>query len=291
MIKKLFKFVLFLLILIIAAVIGLYIYAGEVVKTAVEKFVPEITQTDVRLHRANFALLKGYVSLEGLSIGNPKGYAADKAFGVKNITVNFEPKSVLEDKIIINQILIDGIQVDAEAIYQNGKITSNLTQIQKNVESFLAKNSKPSTEQKPAATETKSDETASAKQVVIRDLQINNTELTVGVMKQVVTVSLPNIQQKNIGEKKKTTWKDAAAYIFNKISTESVKGTVTAVQDALRKGTLQLIGMTDEAINAAKDAAKEKATAVVDSAKEKADSVISNTVGGAMDSVKGLLGK
>ncbi len=281
MIKKIFIGLLVLLAILIAALCGVYMYAGEIIKAAVEKFVPEVTQTNVRLHNVDIALLRGHVGLSGLKIGNPKGYASENAFGVKTISVDFDPKSILTDKIVIQQILIDGIQVAAEATYENGQVKSNLTQIQKNVESYLAKGQKEATKPTPAATQTKpvaSEE--SSKQVVIRDLQINNSELTVGVMKQVVSVALPNIQQKNIGESKKTTWQDAVAYIFNKVSTESVKATVTAIQDALRKGSLQIIGLAEENIEAAKEAAKEKAGAV-----------INEKVGGALDSVKGLLGK
>ncbi len=281
MIKKIFIGLFFLVAVLIAALCGVYMYAGEIIKTAVEKFVPEVTQTKVGLHNVDIALFRGHIGLSGLKIGNPKGYGAENAFGVKTISVDFDPKSVLSDKIIIRQILINGIQVAAEATYENGQIKSNLTQIQKNVESYLAKGQKNASKPAPAVAQSKPAASQGAsKQVVIRDLQINNSELTVGVMKQVVSVALPNIQQKNIGESKKTTWQDAVAYIFNKISTESVKATITAIQDALRNGSLQLIGLADETINAAKEAAKEKA-----------GSVINETVGGALDSVKGLLGK
>ncbi len=276
MIKKIFIVLFVLLAILIAALCGAYMYAGELIKTAVEKFVPQVTQTSVGLNHVDIALLRGHVGLSGLKIGNPKGYASDKAFGVKTIAVDFDPKSILSDKIVIQRVLIDGIQVAAEATYEDGQVKSNLTQIQKNVESFLAKGKKAETKPAPATTKAKTETSGTSKQVVIRDLQINNSELTVGVMKQIVSVALPNIHQKNIGESKKTTWKDAVAYIFNMVSSESVKASINAVQEALRKGTLQIIGLADETINAAK---------------EKAGSVVNNAVGGALDSVKGLLGK
>lgn len=277
MIRKIIMGFVILLVILCAAIVGIYLYAGEIIKTGVEKFLPDVTQTDVKLNHVEISLLKGHVGIWGLSIGNPKGYGAEDAFALKQISVSFEPKSVLTDKIIINQILIDGTRVDAEAIYQGGKITSNLTQIQKNVESYLAKTTSKA-QQKPTQSNTSKDEdTSSAKQVVIRDLQINNSELSVGIMKQVVTASLPNIQQKNIGEQgKKTTWKDAIAYIFNLISVESVKGTATAVQDALRNGALQLVGTATETVNTVKESAK---------------SLVDETTGNALNSVKGLFGK
>ena len=213
----------------------------------------------------DISLFKGRVALNGLSIGNPDGYGAKEAFGLKNIVVTFDPKTITENKIVINQILIEGTHVSAEATYQNGKISSNLTDLQNNVNAYLAKSSSPA--------ETKKETTpssTSSKQVVIRDLQINDSNLTVGIMKQTIDIPLPNIQQKNIGEqKKKMTWKDTIAYIFNLITTESVKNTVTATQKALKDGALKLL---DSAENA-KNTLKEQAGNVLDSANSLKDGV------------------
>ena len=268
-IKKLISFILklilILLVLLLIAVGVAYYYAGHIVKTAVEEFVPEITKTSVKLNDVDISLLKGRVALNGLSIGNPDGYGAKEAFGLKNIVVTFDPKTITENKIVINQILIEGTHVSAEATYQNGKISSNLTDLQNNVNAYLAKSSSPA--------ETKKETTpssTSSKQVVIRDLQINDSSLTVGIMKQTIDIPLPNIQQKNIGEqKKKMTWKDTIAYIFNLITTESVKNTVTATQKALKDGALKLL---DSAENA-KKALKEQAGNVLDSANSLKDGV------------------
>lgn len=268
-IKKLISFILklilILLVLLLIAVGVAYYYAGHIVKTAVEEFVPEITKTSVKLNDVDISLLKGRVALNGLSIGNPDGYGAKEAFGLKNIVVTFDPKTITENKIVINQILIEGTHVSAEATYQNGKISSNLTDLQNNVNAYLAKSSSPA--------ETKKETTpssTSSKQVVIRDLQINDSSLTVGIMKQTIDIPLPNIQQKNIGEqKKKMTWKDTIAYIFNLITTESVKNTVTATQKALKDGALKLL---DSAENA-KNALKEQAGNVLDSANSLKDGV------------------
>lgn len=272
-IKKLFSFILklilILIVLLLIAVGVAYYYAGHIVKTAVEEFVPEITKTSVKLNDVDISLFKGRVALNGLSIGNPAGYGSKEAFGLKNIVITFDPKTITENKIVINQILIEGTHVSAEATYQNGQISSNLTDLQNNVNAYLAKSSSPAEPKKETKKETTSSNTSS-KQIVIRDLQINDSSLTVGVMKQTIDIPLPNIQQKNIGEqKKKMTWKDTIAYIFNLITTESVKNTVTATQKALKDGALKLL---DSAENA-KNALKEQAGNVLDSANSLKDGV------------------
>ncbi len=247
------------------------------IKTAVEKFVPEITQTSVRLDDVDISLFQGKMSLNGLSIGNPAGYGSEQAFGLNKVVVMFDPRSVLTDKIIIQQVLIDGTLVSAEATYQNGEITSNLTQIQKNVETYLSKMTSSSQEKAKVQREETTSAAQNSKQLVIRDLQINNTALTLGLMQKTMTIHLPNIHQKNIGEKGKPfDWKKAIAYIFDLISVESVKGTIKGVKDFAQKNALDLIN---------------SANMLGSTAKEKAQNVLDKTTEGAGGVLKGLLGK
>lgn len=287
MIKLLFKLIFTLIILVVLAVCGIYYHAGEIIKTAVEKFAPQVTQTDVKLNNVDISLFNGRIALNGLSVANPAGYGAEKAFGVGNVVVTFDPKSFLTDKIVINQVLIEGTQVSAEATYKDGTISSNITDIQNSVEKFLGSseksaNQEPKQEEKPAQAQS-----AASKQVVIRDLQINNSEITVGIMKKTLTLPLPNIHQTNIGEKgKEMSWKDSLAYVFNLISTEAVKETATAVNTAVKEAAAQAL----ESVGAIADNAKEAAGAAADTAKEAAGSVL-DSAGKLGDSVKGLFGK
>ena len=85
MIKFILKTILILLLLIIIALIGVYFYAGEIVKKAVETYVPQVTQTSAELKGMDLSLFKGEVSLNGLTIGNVKGYQSPDVFSVKKI--------------------------------------------------------------------------------------------------------------------------------------------------------------------------------------------------------------
>ena len=242
MLKFLFKMILILFLLIVAALVGAYFYAEEIVKKAVETYVPQVTGTSAKLDGMDLSLFKGEVSLNGLTIGNAKGYNSPDVFSVKKIYVKFDPKTVLEDKIIINKILIDGTHVSAEATYKNGAVTSNLTTIKNNVDKFMKKSSTPSSGQKTETKKEASSSSASSKAVVIKDLQINNSSVTVGLLSQSMNVSLPNIQQKNIGEKgKKTTLKDTVVMILDMISVESIKATAKSAQELLKKSAGEII--------------------------------------------------
>jgi len=265
MIKFILKTILILLLLIIIALIGVYFYAGEIVKKAVETYVPQVTQTSAELKGMDLSLFKGEVSLNGLTIGNVKGYQSPDVFSVKKIYVKFDPKSVLTEKIVINQILIDGTHVSAEATYKDGQITSNLTTLKNNVDTFIKKSSNQSTAPKKEVKKESTVKSSSpSKTVVIKDLQINNSNVTVGLLNQAMDIPLPNIQQKNIGEEgQKTTLKDVAVMVFDMISVESIKATAKGVQELLKKSA-------EEALSGAKglvDDAKESSKNLIDKVK------------------------
>ena len=254
MIKFLFKMILILVLLVVATIIGAYFYAGEIVKKAVETYVPQVTGTSAKLDGMDLSLFKGEVSLNGLTIGNVKGYNSPDVFSVKKIYVKFDPKTVLEDKIIINQILIDGTHVSAEATYKDGNVTSNLTTIKNNVDKFMKQSSTKATTQKAEVKkEEKPAKSTSSKAVVIKDLQINNSSITVGLLSQSMDVPLPNIQQKNIGEKgKKTTLKDIIVMVFDMISVESIKATGKSAQELLKKSAEEALKGATSIVNDAK---------------------------------------
>ena len=233
-------------------------------KKAVETYVPQITQTSAKLDGMDLSLAKGEVSLNGLSIGNPKGYKSPDVFSVKQVKVVFRPTTLLHDKIIIDQILIDGTHVSAEATYKDGQIVSNLTTIKNNVDSFLKSSSTTSESKESVSKEEKSSQTKSTKTVVVKDLQVNNSSLTLGFLEQRVEVPLPDIKQQNIGEKgKKQTIQDIIVYVFDLISVESIKAVAKGTEDLIKQSAQKTI----EGVNKLVDDAKKSSEGLIDSVK------------------------
>lgn len=252
MIKFLLKTFMWLFIILILLLTGVYFYAGEIVKKAVETYVPKVTQTSAKLEGMDLSLAKGEVSLNGLSIGNPKGYKSPEVFSVKQVKVVFRPTTLLHDKIIIDQVLIDGTHVSAEASYKDGQVTSNLTTLKSNVDAFLNSDKKENAQQKTEK-EVATPSKTNTKTVVIKDLQVNNSSLTLGFLEQTTEIQLQNIQQKNIGEKdKKQTIKDVVVYIFDLISVESIKAASKGVEDLLKQSAQQAIDGANKIIDEAK---------------------------------------
>ena len=61
-----------------------------------------MTKTSASLEDVDLSLFSGNIALKGLKIGNPQGFAAPNAFELGQISVKFDPKSLLTSKIIIN---------------------------------------------------------------------------------------------------------------------------------------------------------------------------------------------
>ena len=246
----------FLLILMVAVVIGAYMYLGEIIKMSVEKVVPMVTKTTAKLDSASVSLLDGHLSLKGLAIGNPQGFSDNPVFSFAEVTIDLDPNTVSEDTIVVKKILIDKIT----ASYELKNSTSNVAVIQNNVNSFVKSSSgkkapEPKADASKAASAENSD--ASSKKVVINDLLISNSELKVSVINKDVSLPLPEIHLTNVGKDGKNTVAEVFAVIMNAISVESIKTFSSSASGVLK-----------DTIKDAKDTLKAKADEVKSKAEE-----------------------
>ena len=270
--KKLFRFIFktlfWLLLLLILAVVVVYYYLGTIVREGVNRYVPPITGTTASVENVDVSLFKGRIEIKNLQIGNPKGFSSNDIFKLGNVQVLFDPKTLLEDKIVIKSVAISGTKVSAEMknLYS---LDSNVSALQANINNYLGTGK--SKEKAPAEQEAATQ--SGGKTVVIKDLKIAGSSLSLGVSGQTVTIDLPDIHRTGIGEgKKDKSLVEIFADILNMISVEAVKGVATAVSDLAKQGW-----------KGAQDLVKGSAGAVTDTAKSVTDGA-KNTV----DGIKGL---
>jgi len=198
-IRFIFKALLWLILLLIIAVIAIYYYLGAIVKEGINRYVPPITGTTASVGSVDLSLLQGQIEIKDLKIGNPKGYSSNDIFSLGRVRVVFDPQSVLTDKIIIKSVAISGTQVSAEMknLYS---LDNNVSALQDNINKYIG------VDQKKADTSSKQ-ETASAqsdgKKVIVKDLTVANTSLSLGVSGHTITLPLPDIHKTGIGEDKK----------------------------------------------------------------------------------------
>ena len=250
MIKKIF---LFLVVLAIAAAAAVYFLGSSAlnkgIKAGVEKFGPEVTQTPVRLDEVNLSILSGNGTLTGLYVGNPDGYKSENIFALGQIDVDIDTGSVFSDKIIINKIYIKKPEIS----YEKTLTSSNIKALLKNIEAFTgaAEESAPEPEPEEAPAED-----GPSKQVVIKQLIIEDGTIFVGLMGAGTTVPLPRIEMNDIGE---TGNKKSMAEVIDEVLTEVLKSIGPAIANAgdiVGEGGKAALEEGGNAINKATDGIK-----------------------------------
>ncbi len=175
---------LFLLVIAIGLYFTMQYFLGSIVKTGVNRFGPQITQTRVELKGANISPLSGQGSLEGLSVGNPTGWSAADAFRLGQVHVSMEPFSVFKDHIVINELIIE----QPEFLYETKIVASNIGDLLKNVEQAIGKSD----------AEAKTDDGKPVK-IELKRLVLKEGKVTVGLGAGAMTLPLPAINMSDIG--------------------------------------------------------------------------------------------
>ena len=217
-----------LLIVVVLVMIGAYF--NSAIKAGVEAVGPKITGTTMKLDAVDLSPFSGRGRLKGLVVGNPHGFHTENAFKLADAKVNFDLKSALSDKLIIEEILIDG----PEITYEIGPSGSNLSQIQENAAAF-GKSVAPN-----EAAESKSPKKdPTQKKVQINHFILKHARLNASVSMlqgKALTITLPDIHLRDIGkESGGVTVQKAAAEVFAAI-TKVVVQTVASSGGFMEKG-------------------------------------------------------
>jgi uncharacterized protein involved in outer membrane biogenesis len=217
--------------LAVIAVVVMMFTLGSIVKAAVNKVGPSITQTTFVLNGAEISPFSGSGTLKGLTIGNPKGWTTEHTFFLKEISISLVPKSITGDHIVINSILID----NPEIIYETTLTNSNLQDLLKNIQqSTGGTNQTAQTETKPEA------KPAKETKIEIKSFRLQNVTIKVAGAGNVYTVTLPELVMENLGTQEGgLTPNQLATAIIKEISTQVGKA---ALSSAAKNGLLEKAG-------------------------------------------------
>lgn len=261
--KKLGKFLLFILGLLLIALIAVYFSLGLIVKKAVTSVVPSVTKTTATIDNVDLSLFSGRIAFSDFSIGNPAGFSDHNAFQIKNVLIEFEPKSILTNTIVVNKVSVDGTEITAE-LNQKGEI--NLNTLYQNINSYINQGSTPTTKA-PAQSTTTNTQKEDGKGVALKQLSVADSAINLVVLKQSQRIPLPNINYVDKGERRSIP--QTIALIMNKITKESLAGIQKSGQELINK---QLKNLE----NAAKEAAQKQLGEIKNQAAES----LSESVGG-----------
>ncbi len=174
------------LLVLIGGLIYLNTNLNAIVKSAIEKYGSQITQTDVTVRDVDVSLSTGKGEVSGFHLGNPKSFVAARAMDIGSVTLQIDKNSVMGS----GPLIIDTINVNAPKIlYEvNAVGNANLQELQKNI----------------SAASPKSDGSEkTSRKVIIKNLYINDGEITVShalLKGEDIKTDLPPIHLKNIGE-------------------------------------------------------------------------------------------
>lgn len=262
---KILKYTLLtLLALIVIVLVAGWLYLEPMVKGVVHKFGTQIVGTEVNLAGFSLHPLDGELEINGFTVANPEGYETPNLLSLGNIFVKVDPKSVLSDTIVVEEVRI----LKPELTYEMPNFsTSNVQQLQENV----ARNTAKSGEAKPVeakAEEPAATESAPAKKVIIRKVTVASGSLSAMTPLQkntgALTLEMPAIELTNIGDESKSmSISESVTVIFNKIlfnATSVVTKALGNVSDMAQKAA-------NKAVDQVKDSVKEEAGGLLDKVK------------------------
>ncbi len=172
--------------LVVAAYVGLEYFLGHAVKVGVNAVAPKITQTKVELAGAVISPLSGSGTLTGLTVGNPAGWTAEKAFYFGKVHIKLKPFSIFGDFIEIEEIIIE----QPEFTYETKIIASNIGDLLKNIEAVTGRADKSA---EPTAKSGKPIKFA------VKKLSIRSGTVSVGLSAAAIKVPLPPLELTELG--------------------------------------------------------------------------------------------
>jgi hypothetical protein len=201
-----------ILLIVLVAAVGTVAYvvvnAGSIVKQVVEQVGSDVLGVPVTVRSVDLSLDGG--SIGGFQIGNPKGFETPYALRVEKAAVKIDATASTTKLVVIDQILVDKAEVNAEFVGRN----SNLQTLQKNIEASMGP-SEPEGE-------------ASDVKVVIEKFDFTNANTVVkSDLLGGGKVSVPDLHLTDIGRKESgVTAAEAAKQLFGPVIGAIVKAAV-----------------------------------------------------------------
>jgi hypothetical protein len=206
----------------LAMAVGAYLVLAHnldaLVVNGVNTYGPKLTQTKVELASARLSPLSGSGTLSGLSVGNPAGWSDGRAFYLGQVHLDLEPRSLLGDPIIINEILID----QPEFNYETTIFSSNIKDLLKNLEGFTGGGD---VSQQPVAKDGK------PRKFIVKKFRFTNGKARVELGANVINVTLPPISLDDLGVAEGGITADQiSGVLMRKVLGSVVEGTANAVK-------------------------------------------------------------
>lgn len=225
--KKLVKIMLILFVVcIVAAFLFFTMLIDKTVKHGVELVGPQIVGVPVALEDVDISVFTGSGEITNLVIGNPDGFDTEFLVKVDRAHLDVDLKTLLSDKIIIEEIIVEG----PEFAYEMSLKGSNISKFLENLKRRKKDDAEEGVKAEPAEEQK---EKSGGKKIQINLFRI--TDAKVRLQSDAVVLPMPDIELKDIGkESDGVSPAEAAAEIFSEVSSNIVN-VVSNIGGALKK--------------------------------------------------------
>ncbi|MBM3346369.1 MAG: hypothetical protein FJY55_07750 [Betaproteobacteria bacterium] len=119
--KIVFSVLALLIVVVVAAGVWLYSSLDSLVKDAIEAYMPDMTQTRVKVAGVKLSPTEGAGRITGLFIGNPRGFKTEHALKAASIELGVDPASLTRDVVVIRKVVV----LAADINYETSEAGSN----------------------------------------------------------------------------------------------------------------------------------------------------------------------
>ena len=120
--KKFLKVVLWIVVVLAVLLGAAVLFLDRVILHGFNTAAPVVLGVEASLGEAQVKLLRGYVSLKELHIGNPEGFKTDGLFDLGEVMVDVDMNTIGADPIVIERVLVKG----AKVTYEQGLLGNNI---------------------------------------------------------------------------------------------------------------------------------------------------------------------
>jgi len=232
------RILLTIVVLVVIVLVVVTFFLGAVVKKSVETVGPKVVGVPITLEKARISVLLGQAKLSQLVVGNPEGFKTPSAFALGELKIDLDVASLLSDRIVIREILVDAPEITFEGSLKG----SNLGALRKQLESPGDAQSETPLPEEPAAKSAGAQKKVQIDRFVLSNAKVN---LSSGLMQgKAVTIPLPTIELTDIGK-----GKEGASV------SDVVREVLSAVSDAVTQAVLSSGKVLGKSVELGKDAA------------------------------------
>ncbi|MBR0458625.1 MAG: hypothetical protein IJJ26_05275 [Victivallales bacterium] len=238
--------ILVLILIIVFAFVVMFL--DSIIKTGIEQVGSKVTKCDIKVQDVSISLLRGKVKITNLVVGNPEGFKTESAFSLGLVSVDMDMGTIFSDKLVIEDITVMAPEITYELAPL--KLTSNLGQIQKNVEDFLPANEDDKDEKK----EKKEKEEKPGKKVVINHVLVQDGKIRLSAtiaQGHALPVPLPKVEMNDIGKEKEVTTAEATASVLSKTLGSAIdvaKNALKSLGSGISEGTKKVVEGTKDLV-------------------------------------------